>query len=120
MPNFKVSYPSKTGTLEIFNAADAYEAKTRAAVVWGMPGPLTAKGDKMIAVELPVAAPPPFVLSDDEERQVKAMMAAYPFRLVYAARNLTTGEFVTSAVPTKRIPNRLVREGWQVSMCSKA
>lgn len=46
--------------------------------------------------------------------EMQRMKAAFPFRIAYGALDPATGEFVASAVPTKRIPNKLAREGWTV------
>lgn len=47
-------------------------------------------------------------------RELQNLKNSFPFRIIYGAFNPATGEWVASAVPTMRIPNKLAREGWQV------
>lgn len=53
-------------------------------------------------------------MTEEQVAQLHHMKACFPFRMAYGALNMETGEFVASAVPTKRIPNKLAREGWKV------
>jgi len=53
-------------------------------------------------------------LTTKQETEMRRMRQWFPYRIVYAAINLQTEEFVCSAVTTMRIPNKLAREGWQV------
>ena len=50
----------------------------------------------------------------EQTAQIIRMRDAFPFRIAYGALNEATGEFVASAVGSKRIPNKLAREGWKV------
>jgi hypothetical protein len=52
--------------------------------------------------------------SDEQRAAIAQVKAAFPYRIAYGALNPLTGEFIASAVPTLRIPNKLSREGWQV------
>lgn len=49
-----------------------------------------------------------------QERDLRALMGTFPFRIIYAATHPDTGEWVCSAVLNMRIPNRLARQGWSV------
>lgn len=53
-------------------------------------------------------------LTQAQENELRLLKQTFPFRIVYCATNPQTGEYVASAVPTMRIPNKLAREGWQV------
>lgn len=55
-------------------------------------------------------------MTEAQKNQVLKMKASFPFRIAYGALNEKTGEFIASAVTSKRIPNKLVREGWKVWM----
>lgn len=48
-------------------------------------------------------------LTDSEAAKVRQMMSSFPYRIIYVARK--DGESVVSAVPTRRIPYKLAREG---------
>lgn len=52
--------------------------------------------------------------TEAQHAEICRMKSYFPFRLAYGAFNAATGEFVSGAVPTKRIPNKLKREGWAV------
>lgn len=52
--------------------------------------------------------------TEAQRAEIFRMKSYFPFRLAYGALNPATGEFVSGAVPTKRIPNKLMREGWCV------
>ena len=52
------------------------------------------------------------MLNESQMAEVKRMKACFPFRIVYAA--IKGDEFRCAAVATKRIPNQLARDGWQV------
>jgi len=47
-------------------------------------------------------------------QELRNLKNSFPFRIIYGAFNPATNEWIASAVPTMRIPNRLTREGWQV------
>jgi len=53
-------------------------------------------------------------LTADHHAQIARMRASFPYRIAYGALHPTTGEFVASAVTSRRIPNKLAREGWHV------
>lgn len=52
--------------------------------------------------------------TDTQRAEIARMKASFPFRVAYGALNPQTQEFIASAVPDLRIPNRLAREGWLV------
>jgi len=52
--------------------------------------------------------------TETQMAQIQRAKAYFPYRIAYGALNPATGEFVASAVETKRIPNKLAREGWNV------
>lgn len=56
---------------------------------------------------------PDFIATPDEERQIRACLETFPFRIVYVARK-DGEETIVSAVTSMRIPRRLAREGWHV------
>lgn len=49
-----------------------------------------------------------------QEDEIRSLRGFFPYRIIYAARNPTSGECVISAVTSMRIPNKLAREGWEV------
>jgi hypothetical protein len=53
-------------------------------------------------------------LTDKQIEELRRMKSYFPYRIIYGAINPQTGEWIASAVPTMRVPNRLLREGWQV------
>lgn len=53
-------------------------------------------------------------LTESQIAEMRRVKGFYPFRIVYGAFNPETKEFVASAVQTMRIPNKLMREGWEV------
>ena len=57
-------------------------------------------------------------LTQETERTVRMLQRFKPFMLIYVCQDKDTGEQFASAVPTKRIPNKLAREGHQVAMVS--
>ncbi len=58
-------------------------------------------------------------LTDTQIAEMQRVKSYFPFRIVYGAFNPTTKEFVASAVTTMRIPNKLIREGWEVFTLQK-
>lgn len=55
-------------------------------------------------------------LTEAQTAELRRLKSFYPYRIIYGAKNPQTGEWIASAVPTMRIPNKLLREGWQVFM----
>ena len=55
-------------------------------------------------------------MNEQQTKELQNLKAHFPFRIVYGA--LKDGEFVASAVTSKRIPNQLARQGWQVWLLS--
>jgi hypothetical protein len=53
-------------------------------------------------------------LTDGQIEEMRRVKGYFPFRIIYGAFNPVTKEFVASAVSTMRIPNKLMREGWEV------
>jgi hypothetical protein len=53
-------------------------------------------------------------LTEDQKQELKMLREFFPYRIVYAAMNPSTGEYIASAVTSMRIPNKLCRDGWQV------
>jgi hypothetical protein len=53
-------------------------------------------------------------------RELRNLKNSFPFRIIYGAFNPQTQEWIASAVPTMRIPNKLAREGWQVFTMERA
>ena len=54
----------------------------------------------------------PHELTPEQAREVDAMRASFPFRIVYYA--IRGEEFRVDAVVTMHRPKRLAREGWSV------
>lgn len=57
-------------------------------------------------------------LTPTQEREARIMITSFPFRLVFIATKEGEADIIT-AVTSRRIPNRLMREGWQVAFISK-
>jgi hypothetical protein len=53
-------------------------------------------------------------LTEAQRSELRRLREMCPFRIVYGAWNPQTGEYFAAAVTSMRIPNRLVREGWEV------
>ena len=54
-------------------------------------------------------------LTESELAEMRRVKSYFPYRITYGAIRVTDKrEFVASAVTTKRIPNKLLREGWTV------
>lgn len=52
--------------------------------------------------------------SETRVQEMRNLKSLFPFRIIYGAFNPKTQEWFASAVTTMRIPNKLMREGWQV------
>ncbi len=55
-------------------------------------------------------------MTEQQTKEMTNLKAHFPYRIVYGA--IKGEEFMASAVTSKRIPNQLVREGWQVWLLS--
>lgn len=54
-------------------------------------------------------------LTEPELSEMRRVKSFFPYRITYGAvRFNPEREFIASAVPDKRIPNKLMREGWTV------
>jgi hypothetical protein len=53
-------------------------------------------------------------LTPQEQAQVRQWQLDCPYRIVYVARK--NGESVVSAATSRRIPNKLARDGWTVAI----
>ena len=51
-------------------------------------------------------------MSQEQLAELTRLKQYFPFRVIYGA--LKDGKFESGAVSSKRIPNQLAREGWQV------
>lgn len=52
-------------------------------------------------------------MNETQMAEVSRLKAYFPYRIAYGAI-APNGEFESGAVTTKRIPNRLARDGWTV------
>lgn len=55
-------------------------------------------------------------INNEQLTEVNALRDTFPYRITYIAYR--SGEWVYSAVTTKRIPNQLAREGYRVWLLS--
>lgn len=61
-----------------------------------------------------VAHAPDADVPDAQRTDCARLKAHFPYRIVYAAFNPATGEWITNAVTTKARPHALARKGWRV------
>ena len=52
--------------------------------------------------------------TEAQRAEIVRVKQYFPYRIAYGALNPATNEFVASAVPNFRIPNKLARDGWLV------
>lgn len=55
------------------------------------------------------------LFTEEQKHEIIRYRQSFPYRIVFFAQRGT--EWFVSAVPTMRIPNKLVREGYSVVTC---
>jgi hypothetical protein len=58
------------------------------------------------------------VITPEREAELQRLKAYFPARIVYAADKPDGSDWQCSAVLTRRIPNKLMRQGYRVAVLS--